>query len=35
MTKTTKNVSIMFFHDGVKIAEPARSVMQAAMDLSF
>jgi hypothetical protein len=39
MTKTTKNVSIMCFHDGVKIADPARSykewVMQADMNLAF
>lgn len=35
MTKTTKNVSIMCFHDGAKIADPARPVMQADMNLAF
>jgi len=29
MTKTTANVSIMYFHDGAKIADPAR------MNLAF
>jgi hypothetical protein len=29
MTKTAENVSIMYFHDGAKIADPAR------MNLAF
>jgi len=29
MTKATENVSIMYFHDGAKIADPAR------MNLAF
>jgi hypothetical protein len=39
MTKTTKNVSITCFHDGAKIAAPARPYkawgVQADMSLAF
>jgi hypothetical protein len=35
MTKTRKTVSITCFHVGAKIADPARPVMQADMNLAF